>query len=571
MIEFFHKLFSSDFMPHGFCYLWNPAVLWLNVGSDAVIAASYYAIPVLLFSFARKRRDLSFQWVFVAFAMFILACGTTHLLGVWTVWHGTYRLDGLVKAVTAAVSLITAVSLVPFLPKVLALPSPAQLSAANEALTREVGQRTAVEEQIRQLNSELESRVVERTADLERTNADLQAEIKRREEAEDRLVQAQKMEAIGRLAGGIAHDFNNVLTVLLGSTSALDHLIAPDHPARRMVAEAQRATEQAALVTGQLLAFSRKQATRPQSIDLNAFIRGSQEVLQRLVGEDVEVAVKLEEPLGSIEADEAQLSQVLMNLVVNARDAMPAGGHLTIETRMAVREEEDFGSHGVRPAGRYLMLIVSDTGLGMDLATQARVFEPFFTTKEVGKGTGLGLATVYGIVQGHGGWIDVYSEPGHGSAFRLYFPESAAAQEKRVTPPPVTTGRTGTILLVEDQAAILMLGEEELQEAGHEVLTASNGAAALKVAAAYPGTIDLLVTDVVMPGMSGPELAAHLERARPGLAVLYTSGYTDHALFQRGVVEEGTAFLPKPYQPSALVGKVAEMLSESGSERAAGA
>jgi CheY-like chemotaxis protein len=371
------------------------------------------------------------------------------------------------------------------------------------------------------------------------------------------------MEAVGRLASGIAHDFNNLLTVILGYTTVVHAKLESGDPLRRMVAEARRAGEQAALLTGQLLAFSRKQATQMVVLDINEAVRAMTDMLQRLLGDDIDLGVALDDTLFPVTADAGQFNQVLMNLAVNAHDAMPNGGRLSIETCAIERECEDVGRHGIRPAGRYAMLAVTDTGSGMSAETLTHLFEPFFTTKDPSKGTGLGLATVYGIVQQHGGWIDVVSEPEQGASFQIYFP--AATGTSGSPPPamvqPATTKRTGTILLVEDQAAIRMLLEDVLSEAGHRVLAAADGRAALELAEEYAGAVDLLITDVVMPEMSGPDLASQITPVRPSVIVLYMSGYTDHALLHRGAIEQGAAFLQKPFLPESLLFKVDELLS----------
>jgi two-component system cell cycle sensor histidine kinase/response regulator CckA len=386
-------------------------------------------------------------------------------------------------------------------------------------------------------------------------------DISRERQLEESIRQAQKMEAVGRLAGGIAHDFNNLLTVILGYSTLLENRLAPEDPLRATVAQILRAAGQAASLTAQLLAFSRKQITQPRLLDLNGLVQETQEMLRRLIGEDIDLAVILEGAACAVKADPGQITQVLMNLAVNARDAMATGGKLTIETHIAERQHEDLGHRGIRPAGRYVTLSVSDTGTGMDLKTQASIFEPFFTTKESGKGTGLGLATVFGIVQQHGGWIDVYSECNQGSTFHVYLPaaDKSAVETVTVAERPAPRG-SATILLVEDQAALRTLARDVLSEAGHLVLTAHNGRVGLQVASEFKDKIDLLVTDVVMPEMSGPELAAEVSRLRPGLIVLYMSGYTDHALLHRGVLEQGTAFLQKPFLPQSLLVKVDDLL-----------
>ena len=396
-------------------------------------------------------------------------------------------------------------------------------------------------------------------------------DITRQHQLEDMVRQTQKMEAVGRLAGGLAHDFNNLLTVILGYAATVDHRLPPHDPLRNTVAEILKAGERAASLTGQLLTFSRKQVTQPRVLDLNVFIKQTRDMLERLMGEDVDLAVVLEDDSCFVKVDSGQLTQILMNLTVNARDAMPTGGKLTIETQTVLRGHEDLGRRGVRPAGRYALVAVTDTGKGMDAETEAHLFEPFFTTKEAGKGTGLGLATVYGIVTQHSGWIDVYSEPGHGATFKIYLPSAdgvkievpSARDESRL-------GRTATILLVEDQAAIRMLAEDVLSDAGHLVLSASNGRVALELAIKHRDHIDLLITDVVMPEMSGPDLADQLTKSRPGLIVLFISGYTDHALLHRGAIEQGTAFLQKPFLPETLMARVNELLREDASVLGAG-
>jgi len=379
---------------------------------------------------------------------------------------------------------------------------------------------------------------------------------------EHQLRQSQKMEAVGQLAGGIAHDFNNLLTAILGSTQLLLHATPPGDARREDVEEIRNAGLRAAELTRQLLAFSRRQVLAPKVLELNAVVANMDKMLRRLIGDDVELATALHAEAGAVNADPGQLEQVLLNLVVNARDAMPGGGRVLIETtRMTLRDELVERRHRL-PPGDYVCLAVADSGLGMDEATQAHLFEPFFTTKEVGKGTGLGLATVYGIVKQSGGYIWVYSEPGRGTTVKVYLPRVRGAAEPPLPAPelPPLRGGKETVLLVEDAAPVRTLARRSLEARGYRVLDAADGPSALELSARHAEEIDVLVTDVVMPGMSGRELAERLAPTRPRMKVLYTSGYTDDAMVRQGVLNAGVAFLQKPFVPDTLARKVRDVL-----------
>lgn len=690
MVEFFQGLLSGNFMPHGTCYLWDPQVLWLNVISDGLISICYYAIPILLFLFFRKRKDLTFRWVFVAFAVFILACGTTHAMGVWTVWHGTYRLEGLIKAVTAASSLATAILLIPLLPSLLNLPNPVALQQLNRELQAEmdkrhkmadvverqaslmelahdgilvrsldgtilfwnrgaeemygwsreeaVGQklhdllktdlpeaRDRVERQLqvsgrwegelihtrrdgttlavasrwalrrgndqsqpevmqiniditeqrqsrealREVNQQLERRVSERTAalqqtatSLERSNSELQQQMERGKRLEDQLLQAQKMEAVGRLAGGVAHDFNNLLTVISGYNRMVLDEVGELPNVAGYAGEIQNAADRAASLTNQLLAFSRRQIVQPRIIDINDVVRSTEKLLQRVIGEDIDFATSLDPALASVHADPSHIDQVIMNLVVNARDAMPQGGKITVETSNVELDQDYAGAHvGIVP-GPYVQLAISDTGVGMSDATKQRIFEPFFTTKELGKGTGLGLSIVYGIVKESGGHVLVYSQEGRGTTFKIYLPAIARASgmEPKKRLDPGTLRGSEVILLVEDEASVRKLACALVSRQGYKVLESGNGNDAIQMSRDHPDSIHLLLTDVVMPGLSGPDLAEKLAASHPEMKVLYMSGYADNAIVRHGMLGPNVAFIQKPFMADDLCRKIREVL-----------
>ncbi len=384
-------------------------------------------------------------------------------------------------------------------------------------------------------------------------------------ESEDQLRQSQKMDAIGRLAGGVAHDFNNLLTVILGYGEQMLERVPARDPLRASIAEIQSAAERAAALTRQLLAFSRRQVLESRSLDLNRIAAGTGDLLRRLIGEDIQLELKLDPTLGHVLADEHQLQQVILNLAINARDAMPDGGKLTIATANTDVDKSHADPQLPVPPGRYVRLLVSDTGVGMDAATRARVFEPFFTTKELGKGTGLGLATVYGIVSQSGGYILLASEPGQGSVFQVYLPRLDAttptgAREVAASDPGQLPGGHETVLLVEDEAVVRELMRETLAQHGYRVLSARSSEEAMRLSANHAGLIDMLVTDVVMPGMGGSDLAARLVGDHPRICVLFISGYADDARLREGVREGQAAFLQKPFTRVALALKVREAL-----------
>jgi PAS domain S-box-containing protein len=391
----------------------------------------------------------------------------------------------------------------------------------------------------------------------------VQTDVTERRQLEAQLLQSQKMDAVGRLAGGIAHDFNNILSVILSYAQMIGGDLDSGNPLRTDIEEISKAARRAADLTRQLLAFSRQQVFEAKVIDLHRIVAGMEKMLHQLLGADIELALLPASDLWSIKADPGQVEQVLMNLAVNARDAMPEGGDLTLETTNVVLDGDYARTHAdVRP-GSYVMLAVTDTGIGMDPKTQVRIFEPFFTTKESGKGTGLGLAMVFGIVKQSGGHIWVHSEPGKGTTFKVYFPRVGGAAEATASEPPTTEfGRaTETILLVEDDDQVRTLAQLILQRCGYVVLTASNGGEALLIGEKHGAKIHLLLTDVVLPRMSGRQLAERLSPLRPKMKVLFMSGYTDDAILQHGVLDSGVAYLQKPLTPASLTRKVREVIA----------
>jgi PAS domain S-box-containing protein len=383
-----------------------------------------------------------------------------------------------------------------------------------------------------------------------------------RAQLEHRLQHAQKMESVGRLAGGVAHDFNNHLTVINGYCDMLLDELASDDALRVEIGEIRAAGHRAAALTRQLLTFSRKQVVEPRTLNLNAIVEEHCRMMRRLIGDDIDVVTDLDSGLGGVMADRGQMQQVLMNLALNARDAMPEGGQLRIATAnvaIGAGEEPD-----VRP-GRYVVLTVSDTGVGMPPEILSKIFEPFFTTKAMGVGTGLGLATVYGIVEQAGGFVRVASELGRGTSFRVYLPATAALQHeplRETAARPSSTRGSETVLVVEDQEDVRLLAIGILKRNGYRLLEASNGSDALALAADYADPIHLLITDVIMPGMTGRELAARLGNTRPRLEVLYMSGYAADVIATQGVLEPGMAYLAKPFAPSDLATKVREVLGD---------
>jgi signal transduction histidine kinase/ActR/RegA family two-component response regulator len=422
-------------------------------------------------------------------------------------------------------------------------------------LVQQVYGRQVREVTFRAYTAKLEREVAEQTQELKKGLAE-------RKRVEEALRQAQKMEAVGRLAGGVAHDFNNLLTVILGRSQLVLDTVRSEPSIHHNVELIQSSAARAAELTQQLLAFSRGQVLAPRVLDLNAIVADMEKILRRLIGEDVDLVTVPDPTIGRVRADPGQLRQVIMNLALNARDAMPEGGKLTIETTDVEMDQTFVLRHVTVRPGRYVMLAVSDTGMGMDEHTKSRLFEPFFTTKEPGKGTGLGLSTVYGIVKQSDGHVSVYSEPGKGATFKIYLPRVEQAVEQTEARPALADLPRGseTILLVEDEGALRELARESLQMLGYAVLPARHGKEALQFGRRHTGPIHLLVTDVVMPEMNGRELAGRLAGLRSDVKALYMSGYAGEAVVRHGVLDNGNAFLQKPFTVDVLARKVREVL-----------
>ncbi|MBR0897483.1 response regulator [Bradyrhizobium tropiciagri] len=529
MWSFLERLLdSSTFSPHGICLLWEPELIWLHVISDALIAASYFSIPFALAILVSKRRDFQFGWMAWPFATFILACGLTHVFSIYTLWVPIYGLEGLLKALTAIASIVTAVLLWPLIPKILAIPSEAQLREAHVALAAEGRQRQ---------RSEF---LLERFREAEAN--------------ESKIRQAQKMEAVGQLTGGIAHDFNNILTVITGTIDILSDAVTHNRQLTEITGLIRDAADRGASLTRHLLAFARKQPLQPSDVDVNALMVDTIELLRPTIGDHVDIDFHPMSDLPRALVDSNQLVTAIINLALNARDAMSKGGRLRIETRTAELKPSDVHGHDGLAAGDYVAIALIDNGQGIAEADLAKVFEPFFTTKDVGKGTGLGLSMVYGFVKQSNGHITLDSELGRGTRVMLYLPRAAAVSPAAVPErrQPDVRGAQEIVLVVEDDKLVRSYVLTQIESLGYTTLSANNGSEALGVLDSG-APIDLLFTDVIMPGaMNGRDLATEALKRRPGLRVLFTSGYTDDAIDQDGKLEQGILFLGKPYSRAQL-------------------
>jgi PAS domain S-box-containing protein len=656
----------ANLTPHGFCLAWDPGLIWLQAGADALIATAYFSIPATLLLFLRKRIDLAFRPVFALFAAFIVACGLTHVMGVATLWVPAYWLDGWIKALTAALSVATAIVLWPLLPRAMALPSPAQLQSLNQELARQISERDAATERLRESEARLrdlyakspavlhaidphgnllevsdrwlelfgytrqevlgrdmadfydpairarvkahgadfragdgavfaERRLLLKSGDMRDAEAfltgerDAQGNLRRilvsltdvtaRKQAEaalraseERLRHAQKMEAVGQLTGGIAHDFNNLLTSIMGSLDLLRRKVPLDERGQRLVGTALEAARRAARLTSQLLTFSRKQHLSPAPQQASEVIEGIHDLLTRTLENRIVLTVVANTPGGwYLMADRNQLEAVLLNLVINARDAIDGEGEvrILISERTLSQAELDGLSLEALSSGDYVSIAVSDTGCGMTEEVRSRALEPFFTTKPPGAGTGLGLSQSYGFANQSGGTLTIDTRLGVGTTVCILLPRALAASPEPVASPgwaqPAALGTGETILVVEDDPLLRRTAAEALSEQGYRVIAAESGQQALACLAQIP-EISLLFTDVRMPGgMSGVDLALAARRHRPDLQVMFATGFSDPVTIAKW--PELLDLLSKPYSLDELCARVAARLLVPVSER----
>lgn len=538
MTSFFQNLLSGKYSPHGYCLFWQPELLWTHVLADTFIALAYFSIPIALIHFVRQRRDTQFGWIIWLFAAFILACGATHVMSIWTLWNAHYGWEGLLKAVTAIVSVGAAIALWFLIPKALAIPSPTQLRIAN---------------------AELAARIEERDVAL----AALSREILQRKQAEAALLQSQKIEAVGQLTAGIAHDFNNILQVVAGTVELIAQAPGDSAKVQRWSSRALDAVNRGTRLTAQLLAFSRTQQLVLKPVHVPALITGMLDMLQRTLGPSIIVRTQWEGRFHPVLCDATQLELAILNLAINARDAMPDEGTLTISlNERVVTEDAD-----LKP-GRYLEVAVSDTGTGMTEETLARAVDPFFTTKEVGKGSGLGLSMVYGIARQSGGNVSIASAPGKGCTVTIALPQIESSDDEVLaavvmpeTPVSKHDGqqsRSARILVIDDEKAVLDVISENLQNDGHHVDAFTRGSDGL--ALLERERYDILIVDFAMPLINGAEVARRATDIQPGIPIVFASGYADTDAIQ-DAIGSSAPMLRKPFTASELKDLVRKMLN----------
>jgi len=539
MLDLIREFIYGRYAPHGYCLLWQPELVWTHVVSDSLIALSYFSIPLALIHFVRRRRDVEFGWMIWLFALFIMACGTSHLMSIWNLWHGDYGVEALVKVVTAVASVPTAILLWRLIPKALAVPSPGQLQAANRELGALVKQRDAA-------------------------LADLTSEITQRERAEGALIQAQKIDAVGQLTGGIAHDFNNLLQVIAGNLDLIKQ--RSDDPARveRWTDNALKSVERGTRLTGQLLAFSRTQRLELKTVDINPLVTGVLDLIERTIGVAIQLETDLAADLDPVQADQTQLELAILNLALNARDAMPDGGRLILSTRQVSLA---IGELGEQP-GEFVEIGVTDTGIGMPPEVAERAVEPFYTTKDVGHGTGLGLSMAFGIAKQSGGTLKIRTAPGEGTTVTILLrcerrsaasanPDRHARRASDKLVPLHANQANARVMIVDDDDDVRRVMTDTLEMLGYECHDFANGVAAL---AALPDlSPKLVVLDFAMPELNGAEVARRLRSIAPEMPIIFVSGYADSNALDE-VVDARSWVLRKPFQASEL-GRLAGLSS----------
>jgi signal transduction histidine kinase len=516
----------STFLPHGECLAWQPELIWLNMVSDALLAIALFTIALVLWLFAwRRHREILvvFRVVCWGVGAFAVLCGAGRLLAILTLWVPAYGIEAAVKGTLAPLSAAITAGLLLALPRFMVMTTRVQLQQAYAALEEETKQRREAEAMVR------------RFQEIEATEAQIR--------------QAERMEAIGQLTGGVAHDFNNILTVITGCIEMLADAVKNRPELAQMTDMINSAATRGADLTKHLLAFARRQPLQPRPTDVNLLVVDAARLLRPTLGEQIEIDSMLAHDSAPALIDASQLSTAILNLALNARDAMPNGGKLTLETRNVVLDEDYAAMNSEVSPGSYVMIAVSDTGEGIPGSLLDKVFEPFFTTKGLGKGSGLGLSMVYGFVKQSNGHVKIYSEPGHGTTVKLYLPQASSREEARADEAGAGTAEGGdeSILIVEDDALVREYVVTQIQRLGYETLAARNAAEALETIDSSR-RIDLLFTDVIMPGgMNGRQLATKALKRRPELKVLYTSGYTENAIVHHGRLDAGVLLLAKPY------------------------